>query len=65
MTSAFILQLRNFLNGSSKPKDKDAQPARKTLEQLAAEQKKFELKKKKVEDDIRRGARQSRGKLPD
>lgn len=65
MTSAFILQLRNFLNGSSKPKDKDARPARKTLEQLAAEQKEFELKKKKVEDDIRRGARQSRGKLPD
>jgi hypothetical protein len=65
MTSAFILQLRNFLSGSNKPKDKNVQPARDALQQLAAEQKEFEFKKKKVDDDIRRGARQSRGKLPD
>ncbi len=65
MASAYIQQLRQLFKSTKKAKDNDAQRARSALDAFAEKNKQFQENKERASNDIRRGSRQSRGKLPD
>lgn len=65
MTSAYIQQLRRIFKGMKKVKDTDVQEVSTAFEVFAEKNKKFEERKERASNDIRRGSRQSKGRIPD
>ncbi|MFT3815264.1 MAG: hypothetical protein QM740_18110 [Acidovorax sp.] len=64
MTTAQIDALREVLKIAEKARDQMGAGAIMILQGLIEQREKFEHDKKRIEDDIKRGARLSRGGLP-
>ncbi len=64
MSTAQIDALREVLKGSQQARDKIGRGATMILQGLIEQREKFEIDKKRIEDDIKRGSKLSSGKLP-
>ena len=64
MTTAQIDALREMLKVAEKARNHMGAGATMILKGLIEQREKFDQDKKRIEDDIKRGARLSRGQLP-
>lgn len=64
MSTAQLDAMREALKVAQKARDQMGAGATMILQGLIEQREKFELDKKRIEDDIKRGARLSRGQLP-
>lgn len=64
MSTAQLDALREVLKTTEKARDKMGSGASMILQGLIEQRVKFDIEKKRIEDDIKRGARLSRGQLP-
>lgn len=64
MTCQQLDAFRHILKGTQKARAEMGEGADKILEALKSKQVDFDKNKARIEDDIKRGARLSRGKIP-
>lgn len=64
MSTAQIDALREVLKVTERARNQMGSGATMILHSLIEQREKFDRDKKRIEDDIKRGARLSRGKLP-
>ncbi len=64
VSTAQLDALREVLKTTEKARDKMGAGASMILRGLIEQREKFDTDKKRIEDDIKRGARTSRGQLP-
>lgn len=64
MTYLQLDAFRQFLKGTQKARAEMGEGAEKILDALKVKQVDFDKNKTRIEDDIKRGARLSKGKIP-
>lgn len=64
MTSPQLEALRKMLKDTQESKEHKSEGVSDILRAMIERQKQFDLDKEKIKDDIKRGSRLSRGKIP-